>query len=143
MSSDQHIFESYYTHGRPYIRAKVVIVNPETARQTIIEKNFWIDTGFDGGIHVAQTHISDITLIGVNPRVGSINVAGGRRNTAYRCFAYLRQIGDYELPIPGIEAELVLHGSDRHGLLGLDILKHWIVKLNGPNEFFAITSPST
>jgi len=51
----------------------------------------------------------------------------------------LQQVGDYELPMLGIEAELVLHGSDRHGLLGLEILKHWITKFASPNGFFTIT----
>ena len=58
---------------------------------------------------------------------------------AYRCLAYLRQIGDYELPLPGIEAELILHGRSQHGLLGLDILKHWTIKFDGPNRFFIIS----
>ena len=138
MSFEQHIFEDHYTHGRPYVRAKVVIANPETGRQTTIEKDFWIDTGFDGGIHVAQFHMSDITLIGVSPVLGSIGVAGGKTNIAYRCLAYLQQIGDHELPMPGIESELVFHGSDRHGLLGLEILKHWTIKFDGPNKFFTI-----
>ena len=44
------------------------------------------------------------------------------------------------MTMPGIEAELVLHGSDHHGLLGLEILKHWTTKFDGPNEFFTITS---
>ena len=140
MSSEKSIFEDRYTHGKPYVRAKVVIVNRETAKQTTIEKDFWIDTGFDGGIHVAQSHISDIALIGISPAPGPIGVAGGEIKQAYHCFAYLQQIGDHELPMPGIEAELVLHGSDRHGLLGLEILKYWITKLDGPNEFFTITS---
>ena len=140
MSSEQRILEDRYTHGKPFVRAKVVVVNPYTGRQTTIEEDFWIDTGFDGGIHLAQLHMSEITPIGVDLRPGPIAVAGGgiSRN-AYRCFAYLQQIGDHELPQPGIEAELVLHGSSRYGLLGLEILKHWIIRFNGPDEFFAIT----
>jgi len=140
MSSGQSIFEGHYVNGKPYVRAKVVIVNPQTGRQTTIEKEFKIDTGFDGGIHVAQSHIADITLIGVNPVVGTIGLAGGIPNQAYRCFAYLQQIGNYELPMPGIEVELVLHGSSRHGLLGLEILKYWITKFDGPNQFLTIMS---
>jgi len=140
MSSDRHIFEGHYTQGKPYVRAKIVIVNPNTGRQAIINKDFWIDTGFDGGIHVAQFHTSDITLIGVNPVFGPIGLAGGKTSPAYHCLAYLQQIGDHEFPMPGIEAELVLHGSDRHGLLGLEILKYWTSKFDGPNEFFTITS---
>lgn len=140
MSSEQSIFEGQYTHGKPYLKAKVVIVNPQTGRQTTIEKVFWIDTGFDGGIHIAQSHMPDITLIGVSPVLGPIGVAGGEIRQAYRCLAYLQRIGEHEFSMPGIEAELVLHGSNRYGLLGLEILKHWTTKLDGPNEFFTITS---
>lgn len=143
MSFEQRIFDGPYTHGKPYIKAKVVIVNPQTGRQTTIEKDFWIDTGFNGGIHIAQFHRWDITLIGVNPVLGPIGVAGGETRRAYRCLAYLQRIGDHEFSMPGIEAELVLHGSDRYGLLGLEILKHWTTKLDGPNEFFTITSTRT
>jgi len=34
--------------------------------------------------------------------------------------------------------ELILHGSSSYGLIGLDVLKQWIIELNGPNEFFKI-----
>lgn len=139
MNCGQRIFEGYYTRGRPYVRARVAVINQETGRQTTIEGDFWIDTGFDGGVHIAQIHMPDITLIGINPVLGPIGVAGGRSSPAHRCLAYLQQLGDYEFPMPGIEAELVLHGSDRHGLLGLEILKHWITKFEGPNEYFTIT----
>jgi len=140
MSPEQRIFEDRYIQGKPFVKAKVVIVNSQSGRQTTIEKDFWIDTGFDGGIHIAQSHISDITLIGVSPVLGPIGVAGGETRRAYRCLAYLQQIGDHEFSMPGIEVELVLHGSNRYGLLGLEILKHWIAKFDGPNEFLAITS---
>ena len=142
MNSDPDICEDHYTQGRPIVSAKIVVVNPVTLRQTTIHKDFWIDTGFDGGIHVAQSHEADITMIGVDLLNGTIGVAGGRTDPAHRCLVYLQQIGDYELPMPGIEAELVLHGSARHGFLGLDILKHWTVKFNGPSELFKITSGS-
>ena len=142
MNTDRDICEDHYTRGKPIVRAKVAVINPETLRQTTIQKDFWIDTGFDGGIHVAQSHEADITIIGVDPLKGSIGVAGGKTDPADRCLAYLQQIEDYELPMPGIEAELILHGSDRHGLLGLDILKHWTVKFDGPSELFKITSGS-
>jgi hypothetical protein len=142
MSANPDICEDHYTQGRPIVTAKIVIVNPETLRQATIEEDFWIDTGFDGGIHVAESHRADITLAGVNLLSGTIGVAGGRTELADRCLAYLQQIGDYELPMPGIETELILHGSARYGLLGLDILKHWIAKFDGPNEHFKITSSS-
>jgi len=139
MNSSQHIVEEHYIDKKPYVRARLVIINLETGRQAAIEKDFWIDTGFDGGIHVAQSHKPDITMIGVNPIPGSVSVAGGATNVAYRCLAYLQQLGDHEFPMPGIETELVLHGSSRHGLIGLDILKRWTAKFDGPNEFLTIT----
>lgn len=142
MSSDPDICEDRYTQGKPIVSAKIVIVNPMTLRQTTIQKDLWIDTGFDGGIHVAQSHEADIIIIGVDLMSGTVGVAGGKTESSRRCLAYLQQIGDYELPMPGIEAELILHGSARHGLLGLDILKNWTVKFDGPNELFKITSGS-
>jgi len=140
MSSEQLIFEDHYTGGKPFVKAKVVVVNPQTLRQITIQKDFWIDTGFDGGIHVAQAHKDDITMIGLDLWSGTVVVAGGRTVPTHRCLAYLQQIDDHEFPMPGIEAELVLHGTDHHGLLGLDILKHWIVGFDGPDQFFKITS---
>ena len=142
MSSDPDICEDHYTQGKPIFSAKIVVVNPVSLRQATIQKDLWIDTGFDGGIHVAQFHEADITMIGVDLLSGTVGVAGGRTEASRRCFAYLQQIGDYELPVPGIEAELILHGSARHGLLVLDILKQWTVKFDGPNELFKITSGS-
>lgn len=139
MSPNSHIFQGRYTQGKPYVRARIVVINPENGRQTTIEKDFWIDTGFDGGVHVAQSHVFDINQIRVNPVAGTIGLAGGQASTAYRCLAYLQRIGDHEFPMPGIEAEMVLHGSDRHGLLGLEILKYWITKFDGPKEVFTIT----
>jgi hypothetical protein len=138
MSSGQNIVEEHYTDKKPYVRARVIVVNLETGRQTAIEKDFWIDTGFDGGIHVAQSHKPDITMIGVNPVPGPISVAGGATNVAHRCLAYLQRLGDHEFPMPGIETELILHGSSRHGLIGLDILKHWIATFDGLNELLTI-----
>jgi hypothetical protein len=141
MSSDQSIFEDQYTRGKPFVKVKIAIVNPENLRQTTIQGHFWIDTGFDGGIHVSQSYEAEITQLGVNIWPGGVGVAGGRTDLANRCLAYLQQIGDRELPAPGIEAEIIFHGQDRHGLLGLDILRNWIIKFDGPSQFFKITKP--
>jgi len=142
MSSERHIFGDHYTDGKPCVTVKVAIVNEENGRQITIQKTVKIDTGFDGGIHVAEHHKADVTMIGVNPVVGTVTLAGETPSTAYHCLAYLQQIGNFQLPMPGIEMVLVLHGTAQRGLLGLDILKHWIVKFDGPNEFFKITSSS-
>lgn len=143
MTPEQHIFEDSYTQGKPFIRAKIGIVNPENSRQTTIDTVFWIDTGFDGGIHVPRTFESDATSVGISLLAGNIGVAGGRTEPTNRCFAYLQQIGDFELPAPGIEAEIIFHGTDRHGLIGLDILKNWTTKFDGLNQLFKITRLSS
>jgi len=132
------IFEDHYTHGKPYVRAKVVVVNPETGRQTTIEKDFWIDTGFEGGAHVAEAHISEVNLTGIKPRLGTVGLAGGESRRGFFCFAYVQQIGDCELPSPGIEATLILQGSSKHGLLGLEFLRHFVAKFDGPDELLTI-----
>ena len=139
MSPQHPILEDHYTRGRPYVRAKVVIVNPETGRQTTIERDFLVDTGFDGGFHVAEAHISDVRLIGIDPTLGTVGLAGGDSKPGYYCLAFLQQIDNYEFPAPGIEAMLILQGASKHGLLGLEILKHFIAKFDGPNEMFTIT----
>jgi hypothetical protein len=79
MSSSQPIVQEHYTDGKPYVRARVVIINLETGRQTAIERDFWIDTGFDGGIHVTQSHKPDITMIGVNPVPDQSLLQGGQQ----------------------------------------------------------------
>ena len=138
MNPSQLIFQNRYTDGRPFVRAKIVIVNPETGRQTTIEKDFKIDTGFDGGIHVAQACMDDIRMIGIDPAVGTYLQADGIPSPGHHCHAYLQQVGDYNFPMPGIEAELVLHGRSRYGLLGLEILRYWIAKFDGPNDLLTI-----
>jgi hypothetical protein len=139
MSPDQRVFEDRYTHGKPLVKAKIAVINPENLRQTTIQVDFWIDTGFDGGIHISQFYETEITGLGIQMWPGNVGVAGGRTDPARRCLAYLQQIGDCELPAPGIEAEIIFHGQDRHGLLGLDVLKNWIVKFDGPGQNFRIT----
>lgn len=138
MNPEKLIFQNRYTGGRPLVRAKIVIVNPETGRQITIEKDFKIDTGFDGGIHVAQSYMDDIKMIGLDPTIGTYFLADGMPSTVHRCLAYLQQVGDYGFSMPGIEAELVLHGRSRHGLLGLEILRYWITKFDGPDELLTV-----
>jgi len=142
MNANRRVFAGRYRQGKPFVRAKVVVVNPINGRQITIEKNFWIDTGFEGGFHIAEVHLSEIRIIGVDPAVGSVGLAGGERRRGYFCFAFLQQIEDYELPPPGIEATLILQGSSDHGLLGLEVLKNFTVKFDGPNEMLTILSGS-
>ena len=46
-----------------------------------------------------------------------------------------------EFPPPGMEIILGLQGSDYQGLLGLEILNHWIITFNGLDRFFKIMRP--
>lgn len=142
MSHDRNILESHYAQGKPFVRARVVVINPDTLRQVTIEKDFWIDTGFDGGVHVAHFHKDAVTSIGIDLWSGTVGLAGGGSAAVHRCLAYLQQIGNHEFPMPGIEAELILHGSDGHGLLGLDVLKYWVAKFDGPDQIIRIEAGS-
>ena len=141
MTANQSVHEDQYTHGKPFVKAKIAILNPVNSRQTTIHADFWIDTGFDGGIHVSQSYETEIASLGLDLWQGNIGVAGGKTDRVNRCLAYLQQIGDRELPSPGVETEIVFHGADRYGLLGLDILRNWIIAFDGPNQFFRITRP--
>ncbi len=141
MSSDRDIFEGSYTQGSPFVTAVIVVANELTGRVTTIRKQLKIDTGFDGGIHVAHLHRDSIALIGVNLTSGLWEVAGGGRVNADHCHAYLQQIGEFEFPRPGIETILVLQGSSDHGLLGLEVLNNWLLMFNGPNRSFKISHP--
>lgn len=141
MSSNRCIHEDHYSSEGAFVRAKVAIVNLETGRQTTLHKVFLIDTGFDGGIHVSRFHEAEITGIGVFLSDGNYSLAGGRSESVKRCLAYLQRLGSYEFPAPGIEVELILHGRDNYGLLGLGVLNRWIVNFDGPKEFFRIKHP--
>src|SRR5271157_2857076 len=143
MSRELDIFRDTYTQGKPFVRAKIGIVNPENWRQTTIETVFWIDTGVDGGVHIPRAFELDATGVGVTLLNGTIVVAGGRIESTHRCFAYLLQIGDFELPAPGLEAEIVFQGTNNYGLIGLDILKNWTIKFDGLNQFFKISRLSS
>jgi hypothetical protein len=140
MSPNRRIFGDHYTHGKPFVEARLVVINPTTLRQTTITRQFWIDTGFNGGAHVADVYVQEISQIGVSPRLGPVGLAGGISKPGHFCVAYLQQIGDYEFPAPGIEATLILQGSSNHGLLGLEVLNHFVAKFDGPNQSFVITS---
>jgi len=138
MSPSQHILEDRYSDGKPNATVRIAVINPETFRQVTIKRKVRIDTGFDAGVHIAQSVMSELSVIGVEPTAGAVILAGNIRATAHFCHAYLQQIGDHELPAPGIEIALIFQGSDVHGLLGLEVLNHWIVTFNGPHQFFKI-----
>jgi len=109
-----------------------------TGKQTTIDKNFKVDTGFDAGIHLPDVHMSDAHLVGLEPTLGTVGLAGGVEKPAHYSFAYLKEIEGYEFPAPGIGVQLVLQGSSRHGVLGLEILKRFVTEFDGPNQLLTI-----
>ena len=113
-------------------------MNPVNAKQIILRKTVQIDTGFDLGIHIRETEAGDLSLIGVKPLIGSAKLAGNVVAKAQYCVGYLKKIGDFSLPSPGIEITLVFQGSASRGLLGLEAIKSWNVTFDGPGQSFII-----
>lgn len=134
MIYENPMIERVYSEGKPFVTARIAIINPRTSKATSFEERCWVDTGFDGGVHVPNFRRSEATMVGVEPRPATLTLAGGVRAPGYICLAYLQQIENYEIPIPGIETELIIQGTQKYGLIGLMILKNWIAKFNGPRE---------
>ena len=141
MSPPPSIVEENYSNGSPFTDVRIAVINRENSRQITIQKRVRIDTGFDAGVHIRESEMSELSMIGIRLTPGPVTLAGDVPATAYFCFAYLQQIGDFELPPPGMEVTLVFQGSRREGLLGLEILNNWIVTFNGPEQFFEIVRP--
>lgn len=136
MNRPTQIFQRSYSEGRPFVLVRIVLVNPLSERITSFEERCWVDTGFAGGIHVPDFRRSEATMIGISPDLTTLMVAGGVRLPGYVCLAYLQQIENYTLPAPGLEIELIMQGRQTYGLMGLDVLRNWITKFNGPAQLF-------
>ncbi|MFQ6075409.1 MAG: hypothetical protein ACE5Z5_04655 [Candidatus Bathyarchaeia archaeon] len=76
-------------------------------------------------------------MIGVEARPTTVTLAGGVRGTGYVCLAYVRRIENHDFPPPGIEAELLIRGEEP-GYLGLEVLRNWVAKFNGPKQMLSI-----
>lgn len=134
MNPQDLIFHRRYLSERPFVNVKISVINLKTNKISTFEQDCWIDTGFSGGVHVPEFRRSDVQLVDVTPRLTAITLAGGVRARAYVCLAYLQQIESLVLPSPGIEVELIMQGRLNYGLLGLNVLRRWIVKFNGPQQ---------
>ena len=121
-----------------FIRGRVAIVNYSDLRTIAITKDLMLDTGFTGGIHIPIFHLSDAKLIGVEPRPSVIRLGGGRKEADFVCLGHVEEIDGYVFPRPGIETEIHLHGNEQHGYVGLDVLKEWLTKFDGPKSVVSI-----
>jgi len=128
------IFQRGYSEHKPFLRVNIAIINPRTGATVSFEERCWVDTGFDGGIHVPNFRRSEATMAGIDPRLTTLTLAGGIRVPGSVCLAFLQQIENYEIPLPGIETELIMQGTQDYGLIGLDILKNWIAQFDGQRE---------
>ncbi|MCJ7423530.1 hypothetical protein MUP01_04590 [Candidatus Bathyarchaeota archaeon] len=142
MSSARTILRENYSNGRAMTNIRIAVLNRDGSRQTTIQKRVQIDTGFDSGVQIRESEISELSIIGVKPTHGSVTLAGNIPASAYYCLGYLQRIGEWELPPPGMEIVLVFQGSNREGLLGLEVLSHWIATFDGPNQSFKIVCPT-
>ena len=134
MTQRKPIFERGYSANKPFVRARIAIINPRTGELASFEERCWVDTGFDGGIHVPNFRRSEATMVGIIPSLATLTLAGGTRVPGSVCLAFLQQIENYKLPPPGIETELIIQGTQDYGLLGLEILKNWIAQFDGPRK---------
>jgi len=134
MTSKTRIFERGYSECKPFVRVRIAIINPRTGKVVNFEERCWVDTGFDGGIHVPNFRRSEAMTVGIDPKLMTLTLAGGVRVPGYACLAFLQQIEKYEIPSPGIETELIIQGTQDYGLVGLEILKNWIAQFDGPKE---------
>ena len=127
-----------YKKQKAYVRIKGIIQNPETIRQTPLDFECQIDTGFDGGIFVPHWYRSDAQSIKVEPRLTNITLADGRKVPAYVCAAYMQNIDSYTFPPPGRPVMLVMCGNRKGHLLGMDALKYCSILFDGPKQTFTI-----
>jgi len=128
------IFGRKYLEEKPFVNVKITIFNSQTNRMTSFNEKCWVDTGFSGGLHVPMFRKSEADTIGVAPKPTTLTLGGGVRAPGYVCYARLVQIEGYDLPVPGLETELIMQGNLKHGLVGLDVLKRWIATFNGPSQ---------
>lgn len=141
MSSTRTILKENYSDGRAMTNIQILVLNRDGSRQITIRKRVKIDTGFDSGVHIRESEMSELSIIGVKATLGSVTLAGNIPANAHYCLAYLQQIGEWEFPPPGMEIVLVFQGSNREGLLGMEVLSHWITTFDGPNRSFKIVCP--
>lgn len=131
------IVQKPYARGEPFVTVRVVVTNPDTGRQTSFDQPCWTDTGFSGGVHVPQFRQSEINAIGVEARLTTVKLAGGVRSKGHVCLAYVQRIEDHDLPSPGIETELLIHGEEP-GYLGLEVLRSWVAEFDGLQQMLSV-----
>jgi len=124
--------------GIPLIKVRVSIHNPRSGSMTSFDEICWLDTGFDGDVFVPESHVSDARIAGVTPSMARIRLADGTLAISKLCLGYIASIDGFTFPSPGIEVQLYMRGSPPYGLLGLGVLKNWVTKLDGPNQFFDV-----
>jgi len=133
------ILNKKYKKKKAYVRVKGIIQNPVTIRQTPLDFECRIDTGFDGGILVPHWYRSDAQSIKVEPSVTNITLADGSKTPAYVCAAYIQNIDKYTFPPPGKPVTLVMCGNRKGKLLGMGTLKYCSILFNGPKQTFTIS----
>lgn len=128
-----------YKKKSAYVNIEGIIQNPRNMRQTPLNFECRIDTGFDGGIFVPHWVRSDAQTIGVEPSITNLILADGSKIPVYVCAAHLRKIDTHVYSSPGKPVMLVMGGNRKGKLLGMDALKHCSVLFDGPSQAFEIS----
>jgi len=127
-------FQKRYSREKPFVSVRIAVINPYTNRISSFDERCWVDTGFSGGIHVPEFRRSDVQTATITPRPTTVALAGGVRATGYECLAYLQRVESLVMPSPGMEVELIMQGRSSYALLGLEVLRQWIVEFDGPGQ---------
>lgn len=121
-----------------YVRITIKMVNPQNAQTISIPIKCMLDTGYSGAISMPFQYKSEPLQIGVRLSPTNIKVATGQTVSATYCFGNIVKIDDWIAPSSGIEAAICFQGNLDHGLIGLEIMKKWIVEFNGPDSIMTI-----
>ena len=114
--------------------------NPYNGQQVPFQAKCLIDTGFDGGIFLPDSFLSDARSIGVEPSVTTLALADGSQIVAHVCAGYLQEIERHVFALPGIPILVAIYGHDPSEVIGMNTLQHFSILFDGPNQRYTLNA---
>lgn len=139
MTGSAAIVHKKYKNKRAKVRISGVIQNPQNARQTPLDFECMIDTGFSGGIMVPDWVRLDAQSIGIETSITNMTLADGSKTSVHVCVANIHKIDNHSFLLPGKATMLVMCGRRPGKVLGMDALKYWAVLFDGPRQTLTIS----
>lgn len=133
-------------HGRPYpfLPVRVVVRNPDTARQSSFDVTCRVDTGFSHDIWLPHGYLPEIQRVGVRiyeSRRPFTTAEGQLSTNPLCCLANVERVHNYVFPSPGIEINLMIcRNPNAPSLFGLRLLSKWIAEFDGPQQLLSLIS---